>query len=145
MRHVPASGANVRPVRRAFWICAAMPTVNASTRRLGRLTLTLSSPAVSATTRSIPLKSAVDSDVSAGDLRDRAQHVLPRAATGTLPRTDHLGDLGDDFLAVAHDGEVEEVGQRLGVVRAVSTGTDERVRRTSVTRPHGDSGEVDAV
>ena len=37
MRQVPASGAKVRPVRRAFWICAAMPTVNASTRRLGRL------------------------------------------------------------------------------------------------------------
>ena len=35
MRHVPASGAKVRPVRRAFWICAAMPTVKASTRSDG--------------------------------------------------------------------------------------------------------------
>ena len=35
MRHVPASGAKVRPVRRAFWSWAAMPTAKASTRRLG--------------------------------------------------------------------------------------------------------------
>ncbi len=34
-RHDPASGANVRPVRRADPTVAAMPTVNASTRRLG--------------------------------------------------------------------------------------------------------------
>ena len=38
MRHVPASGAKVRPLRRARWSLAAMPTVKASTRRLGRLT-----------------------------------------------------------------------------------------------------------
>ena len=70
MRHVPASGANVSPVRLARWICAAMPTVNASTRRLGKLTLTLPqpesvSPTVSRTTSSMPEKSAVDKDVSA--------------------------------------------------------------------------------
>ena len=35
MRQVPASGAKVRPVRRAFWISAAMPTVKASTRSDG--------------------------------------------------------------------------------------------------------------
>ena len=38
IRQVPASGANVSPVRRTFWISLAMPTVKASTRRLGRLT-----------------------------------------------------------------------------------------------------------
>ena len=38
IRHVPASGANVRPVRRALDTCAAMPTVKASTRSDGRLT-----------------------------------------------------------------------------------------------------------
>ncbi len=38
MRHVPASGAKVRPVRRTFWISLATATVKASTRRLGRLT-----------------------------------------------------------------------------------------------------------
>ena len=40
MRHVPASGANVRPVRRTFWISPAMPTVKASTRSDGSDTLT---------------------------------------------------------------------------------------------------------
>ena len=64
IRHVPASGAKVRPVRRAFWIWAAMPTVKASTRRLGRLTDTLPQPTESsiavATTSSMPEKSAVD-------------------------------------------------------------------------------------
>ena len=39
-RHEPASGANVSPVRRTFWISLAMPTLNASTRRLGSDTLT---------------------------------------------------------------------------------------------------------
>ena len=64
IRQVPASGAKVRPVRRAFWIWAAMPTVKASTRRLGRLTDTLPQPTESsmavATTSSMPEKSAVD-------------------------------------------------------------------------------------
>ena len=44
IRQVPASGAKVSPVRRAFWIWAAIPTVKASTRRLGRLTDTLPQP-----------------------------------------------------------------------------------------------------
>ena len=69
MRHVPASGAKVRPVRRAFWSSAAMPTVKASTRRLGSDTDTwlvrVGSLTVSATTRSMPEKSAVDSEVRA--------------------------------------------------------------------------------
>ena len=66
-RHEPASGANVRPERRALATCAAIPTVKASTRNDGRLTLVgphrLVSATVSATTRSMPEKSAVDSDV----------------------------------------------------------------------------------
>ncbi len=66
-RHDPASGANVRPVRRAEPTVAAMPTVNASTRRLGSDTDTCprftGSFTTSATTRSMPLKSAVESDV----------------------------------------------------------------------------------
>ena len=44
-RHEPASGANVRPVRRTFWISLAIPTLNASTRRLGSETLTPPVPA----------------------------------------------------------------------------------------------------
>ena len=70
MRHVPASGANVRPVRRAFWICAAMPTVKASTRRLGSDTDTWLRvgrvvDGVARRRARCREKSAVDSDVSA--------------------------------------------------------------------------------
>ena len=69
MRQVPASGAKVRPVRRAFWIWPAMPTVKASTRRLGRLTDTwpqlAGSSTMPCTTLSMPEKSAVDRQVSA--------------------------------------------------------------------------------
>ena len=69
IRHVPPSGANVRPVRRTFWISLAMPTVNASTRNDGSDRLTFPQPSCSftipATSPSIPEKSAVDSDVSA--------------------------------------------------------------------------------
>jgi hypothetical protein len=69
MRHVPPSGANVRPVRRTFWIWLAIPTVNASTRSDGSERLTLPVPSWlvtrSATTPSIPEKSALDSEVSA--------------------------------------------------------------------------------
>ena len=66
-RHVPASGAKVRPVRRTFWISLATPTVKASTRRLGRLSETwpqlAGSLMMSATRPSMPLKSALDSEV----------------------------------------------------------------------------------
>ena len=67
MRQVPASGAKVRPVHLTFWISVATLTVKASTRRLGsesdtwpQLTGSLTMPA---TTPSMPLKSALDSDV----------------------------------------------------------------------------------
>ena len=69
MRHVPASGANVRPVRRTFWISLATPTVNASTRSDGSESETHPVPSCSltipATRPSIPEKSALESDVSA--------------------------------------------------------------------------------
>ena len=69
MRQVPASGAKVRPVRRAFWIWPAMPTVKASTRRLGRLTETwpqlVGSSTMPCTVDWMPEKSAVDRLVSA--------------------------------------------------------------------------------
>ncbi len=70
IRQVPPSGANVSPVRFTRWISEASPTVKASTRKLGRLTDTrphAASPPfmTSATTRSIPEKSALESDVRA--------------------------------------------------------------------------------
>ena len=67
IRQVPPSGAKVRPVRRTFWIWAAVPTVKASTRSEGRLTETrpswTGSSMMSRTVSSMPEKSAVDSEV----------------------------------------------------------------------------------
>jgi hypothetical protein len=69
IRQVPPSGAKVSPVRRACAIWVAVATVNASTRRLGKLTETgwspHSPPTTARTVSSIEEKSAVDSEVSA--------------------------------------------------------------------------------
>ena len=43
-RHEPASGANVKPLRRPLVTCPASPTVNASTRSDGRLTVVEGKP-----------------------------------------------------------------------------------------------------
>ena len=72
----------------ATW--AAIPTVNASTRKDGRLTLVgphmpLSST-VSATTRSMPEKSAVDSDV-----RLTSSYPVRRSPSWTIVRTCSAG------------------------------------------------------
>ncbi len=70
-RHVPASGANVSPVRRTFWISAAMPDgerVDPQRRAATRDTWpqpVLVVDDVGRRRRSMPEKSAVDSDVSA--------------------------------------------------------------------------------
>jgi len=57
----------------------------------------------------------------------------------------HLSDVADGLLAVADDEEVDEVGQRLGVERAVNRRGDERVLGTPRGRPHRHAGQVDAV
>ena len=72
-RHDPASGANVSPLRRPLLTWPARPTVKASTRSDGRLTVSeqpgLHRPRgrsrMPPTTDSMSLMSAVDSDVSA--------------------------------------------------------------------------------
>ncbi len=66
-------------------------------------------------------------------------------ATTGLPGRHDLGDLGHDLLAVAQHHEIQEVGDRLGVVGAVPAGRHERVLGTPVGRPHRHTGEVDAV
>ena len=68
-------------------------------------------------------------DVDALDPGQRAQDVEALGPTAGDPRGDDLGDLADDLLAVAEHDEVEEVGERLGVVGAVAAGADERVAR----------------
>ena len=72
-------------------------------------------------------------------------HATVAAAPADLPRPHDLGDLGDDLLAVTEHDEVEEVGERLGVVRAVAAGADERVFGPAVGGPDGHPGQVDAV
>ena len=65
-------------------------------------------------------------------------------APAALPRADHLGDLADDFFAVADDERVDVLGERLGVVRAVAAGDHDRVLRRTVLVAHGDAGEIHA-
>ena len=242
IRHVPASGAKVRPVRRAFWIWAAIPTVKASTRRLGQahrhvaaadrvvhggghdvldarevgggqagerdLVVAgaaealldhrgdlvgralphragdhpgLAEPAAAgAAPEHLDVEAVVHhlgeghelllrvgpvgqvgdgallddgrggrvdrhrgleppvgqvaglveaGDVHALDPGQRPQDVDALGPTAGDPRRDGLVDLAHDLLAVAEHDEVEEVGQRLGVVGGVATGADERVAR----------------
>ena len=66
-RQVPASGAKVKPLRRPPATLAARPTVKASTRNDGKLTVgaphAVGSGTIEVMTDSIPLKSAVDNDV----------------------------------------------------------------------------------
>ncbi len=258
IRHVPASGANVRPVRRADWMLAATSTVNASTRRLGSEIDTwpqlTGSSIVSATTLSMPLKSAVESEVErdlvvagaaqavghhgphlfgrslayrsgdharlteaaptgapaedldvepvvddlgerhelvagvgplgeigdgallddrrhivesrldrgeatvvgeahvvhrghvdARDLGQRPQHGFAAGLAGTLPAAHDLADLGDHLFAVAEHEEVDEVGQGLGVVGAVSPGADEQVIGATVGGPDRTASEIHTV
>ena len=86
-------------------------------------------------------------DVHALDLGEVAEEPLAAAlgAPGPLPRRHHLGDLGDHLLAVAEDGDVDEVGQRLGVERAVAADHHEGVGGGAASRVQRDAGEVDAL
>ena len=82
IRHVPPSGANVRPVRRTFWISLAMPTVNASTRSDGSETPTLPHPYCS--TR-CPATQPVDARVVRGRQRRERDLVVAGAARPSRP------------------------------------------------------------
>jgi hypothetical protein len=60
--------------------------------------------------------------------------VLARSfgAPRSLPLADDLGDLADDLFAVAEDDQVDEVGEGLGVVGAVTADDHERVLGAAV-------------
>ena len=58
---------------------------------------------------------------------------------------DDLRDLADDLFAVADHEGVDEVGQGLGVERAVTAGDHERVIGPAVLGPDRHPGQVDAV
>ena len=139
IRHVPPSGANVSPVRRTFWISAAVPTVNASTRSDGRLTETRpswsGSSTMSRTVSSIPEKSADRQRgqrhlVVPAPLEPAADHVahLRRRALAHGPG-DHAG-LAEAAAAgaAAEDLDVEPVVHHLGQ-------RHERARAGRASRP----------
>ena len=62
-----------------------------------------------------------------------------------LPRVDDLGDLADRLLAVTDDERVDEVRQRLGIERAVTTGEHQRVLVAAGLGPNRDPAEIEAV
>ena len=69
----------------------------------------------------------------------------PACSARRLPVPHHLGDVAHRLLAVAEHREVEEVGQRLGVVGAVAPGADQRIRVVPGSSPDGHTREIDAV
>jgi hypothetical protein len=85
--------------------------------------------------------------VHALDPRELTEHALAAAlgAARGLPSGDHLGDLGDDLFAVAQHDEVEEVGERLGVVGAVPARGHQRVLGAALGGPHRHARQIDAV
>ena len=80
-----------------------------------------------------------------GSSRARAAPLRGRRPAAALPRADDLGDLADDLFAVADDERVDEVGERLGVVRAVPARDHDRVLGAAVLVADRDAREVDAV
>ena len=81
-------------------------------------------------------------------MRARAlQHRVARALgpAARLPLPDDLGDLPDDFFALAEHEQVDVVGQRFRVERGVATGGDERMLRSPVFAAHRHAGEIDHV
>ena len=66
--------------------------------------------------------------VDAVDAGEAGEQLVAAAGTALrLPRLDDVGDVADDLLAVAEDGAVDEVGDRLGVEGGVAAGDDDRV------------------
>ena len=85
--------------------------------------------------------------VHARHRRQPAQDLLTGAlgAPGRLPVGHHLVDLPHHLLAVAQHDQVQEVGQRLGVVGAVAAGHDQGVLGPALGRPDRHAGQIDAV
>ena len=89
--------------------------------------------------------------VEAGDVdvardREAAQQLVATAGSVLgLPLPDDVGDREDDLLAVAEDGGVEELRDRLGVERRMASGQDDRVVLGAVGGAQRDAGEVERV
>ena len=94
IRHVPPSGAKVRPVRRTFWISAAVPTVKASTRSDGQADRHLA--AVAGVVDDVAHR-VLDAREVGG--RQRGQRHLVVARSARRPSRTMLADLGGGALA----------------------------------------------
>ena len=75
----------------------------------------------------------------------RSSSSRPPGPALALPLAHDLGDREHDLLAVAEDGGVEEVGDRLGVERRVAAGEHDRVVLAAVDRVQRDAGQVEGV
>ena len=72
-------------------------------------------------------------------------HLVAVAPPSSLPCGDDLGDFPNHLLAVAQHRGVNEVGQRLGVVGAVSTDNDQRVGRRPISGSDRHTRQVNAL
>ena len=142
MRHVPASGANVSPVRRTFWISLAIPTVNASTRSDGSDTLDVAGAL-------LVVHEIGDEAVDAGEVGARQRRerdlVVAGAAQALAHHGAHLlvGSLA--HRARDHPGLAEAAAARAAAedldVEAVVHDLDERHELLLRVRPVGEVGD----
>ena len=92
----------------------------------------------------VVLTSYIDGTYTPGILAS-SRSTPPRAGVRPrrLPVTHDLGDLGDDLLALAEHGDVDEVGERLGIERAVAADDHERSLGSAIGGVHRHAGQVD--
>ena len=85
-----------------------------------------------------------------GYRRPRSSRALGAGPLGAgvlavaLPLADEVGDVTDDFFAVAEHGQVD-VGDRFGVVGAMTTDCDEWIGIGTPSRVDRHAGKIDAV
>ncbi len=83
--------------------------------------------------------------VDARDLRQLSQHRLAIGAAGGLPRTEHLGDLGDDFFALAQYGGVDEIGEWLGIECGMAADHHEQIVGAAIGGVQRSTSQIDHV
>ena len=142
MRHVPASGAKVRPVRRTFWISVATPTVNASTRSDGSDRLTQPVP-------SWLFDEVGDEAVDAGEVGARQRRERDLVVAGAAQAVAHhrahllLGSLAHrarDHPGLAEAAAAGAAAEDLDVEPVVHD-LDERDELVLRVRPVGEVGD----
>ncbi len=87
-------------------------------------------------------------DVDALELRQRRPQRVAVARIGLArgePLPHHLVHFADDLFAVAQHEGVDEVGERLGVVRTVAAGDHQRIGTGPVRGVQWEAGQVDEV